>query len=350
MGITAAVARMSVAATLRQNRPVAIDDFVVARNPEEGSSLPFLIRVPVGPQGVVLKVRDTWPRTAKVYCHAAAGWPDEPEIVERVRVRSCVRRGAAIDLVLDRARENRSQIVFTQIRGGREAIFWQTARTAKQARPNVALPTRRSAAGQLSILVDSNERYAWSFSDQQATTERRRLPAGDYGVELDETLVGAVERKSLGDLVSALTTGKLRYVMADLAAVPRAAVVVEERYSAVFRLTRVRPSVVAEGLAELQVRYPTVPIMFTETRALAQEWTYRFLGAALAFAAMNPAAERLESELPVAPALPPRVPTAAEVRAWAKAIGLPVNDKGRIPPELRAAYLDAQRDREDAAG
>ncbi|WP_460825426.1 hypothetical protein [Nostocoides australiense] len=33
-------------------------------------------------------------------------------------------------------------------------------------------------------------------------------------------------------------------------------------------------------LAELQVQFATVPIVFAENRALAQEWTYRFLGAA----------------------------------------------------------------------
>ena len=76
-------------------------------------------------------------------------WPDEPQIVERVPVRSCVRRGASVDLVLDRSRENRSQIVFTRIRGGREAIFWQSARTARQARPNVGVPRARSAGGRL---------------------------------------------------------------------------------------------------------------------------------------------------------------------------------------------------------
>ena len=77
-----------------------------------------------------------------------------------------------------------------------------------------------------------------------------------------------------------MTNGKLRFAMAALAAVPRAAVVVEDRYSAVFKLTRVRPRVVADGIAELQVRYPTVPIVFCETRQLAQEWAYRS-GAAL---------------------------------------------------------------------
>jgi hypothetical protein len=117
--------------------PMARPEFVVARNPDPDSTLPYLIRLPLGDQAVVLKVRDSWPRTAKVFCHAATSWPADPDIVERVPVRSCVRRGAAIDLVLDRGRENRSQIVFTRIRGGREAIFWQTARTAKQARPNL---------------------------------------------------------------------------------------------------------------------------------------------------------------------------------------------------------------------
>ena len=34
-------------------------------------------------------------------------------------------------------------------------------------------------------------------------------------------------------------------------------------------------------LARVQVRYPEIPIVFLETRALAEEWTYRWLGAAL---------------------------------------------------------------------
>ena len=61
------------------------DDFLIARNPEEGTSLPYLLRIPLGPEGVVLKARDTWPRTGKIYCHRAAGWPRDPEIVEAVR-------------------------------------------------------------------------------------------------------------------------------------------------------------------------------------------------------------------------------------------------------------------------
>lgn len=263
-------------------------EFVVAANPEPESRLPYLLWLPLGGDGLVLKSREAWPRTSKVYCHPAEGWPEDADVVERVPVRACTRRGAAVDLVLDRHRENRSQFVFTRIKGGRDAIFWQSARTTKQARPNVRLPKRRAAGhDELTILVDSHERYAYKFADQQVSIERRALTAGDYGVELDGDLVAAVERKSLADLVSVLTAGKLDYVMADLAALPRAAVVVEDRYSQVFRLERVRPGVVAEGLAEAQVRWPNVPIVFCETRGLAQEWTFRFLGAALAEIAAN---------------------------------------------------------------
>lgn len=330
-----------------------MDDFVIARNPEEGTTLPFLVRLPLGRDGVVLKVRDTWPRTQKVYCHPAVEWPAEPDIVERVAVTRCVRRGASIDLVLDRGRENRSMFVFSRARG-REVIFWQSARTAKQARPNVSLPTARASGQVLDIVVDSHERYAWSFAHQQATTTKRALPAGDYAVEHDGVIVAAVERKSLADFVSTLTGGKLSYVMAALASVRHGAVVVEDRYSAVFKLERVRPSIVAEGTAEAQVRFPTVPIIFAETRSLAQEWTFRFFGAALAQAAEAQDAEpmsanRLTLARPLAAVSAARtkplqaswdtrrVP-AATIRTWARSVGLEVADRGRIHADITEAF------------
>jgi hypothetical protein len=259
--------------------------FEVAANPDPDSTLPFLIRLPLPDGELILKARDSWPRTAKVYCHRAEGWPEEPEIIEQIPVRSCRRRGVAIDLVLDRPRENRSQLVFTRIQGGREGIFWQSARTTRQARPGIRVPRRRAAElAHLTILVDTRERYAYRFAQQQASTERRALPAGDYGITHDDQIVAVVERKSLHDLVRRLIDGQLTYALADLATIPRAAVVVEDRYSSLFKLEHSKPGFVTEMLAALTVRYPTVPVHFAETRPLAEEWTYRFLGAALAHA------------------------------------------------------------------
>jgi hypothetical protein len=97
--------------------------------------------------------------------------------------------------------------VVTVLEGGREGIFWQTAKTTRKTRPGMRLPTRRSAAGVLEIVVDTRERYAWKFERQQVTM-----------------------------------------------------------------------------LAAAQVRYPNVPIVLCENRQLAQEWAYRFLGAAVAYA------------------------------------------------------------------
>jgi hypothetical protein len=262
--------------------------FVVARNPDAASRLPFLVRLPLPDGQLVLKAREPWPRTGAVYCHPADGeWPEPPEraeIVEQVPVRSCRRRGTAIDLVLDRPREHRSQLVFTRSRG-REVIFWQSPRTARAARPGVRVPGRRAGGlAELTILVDSRERYPWRFSRQRGVRlVRRALPAGDYAVEdPGGELAAVVERKTLPDLAGSVVDGSLGYLLAELAALPSAAVVVEDRYGGVFKLEHVQPGFVADLLGALAVRYPTVPVLFCDTRALAQEWTYRFLGAALA--------------------------------------------------------------------
>lgn len=256
------------------------EPLLIARNPDPDSSLPFIVRIPLG-AGIVLRTRETWPRTAKVYCHRHdAAWPDDPDIVETIELRSISRRGPAIDIEADRTREARSQFVLTRARG-REMIFWQTARVAKAARPNVVLPTARAGGLEhLEIVVDTRERYAWKFTHQQATTTKRALPLGDYAIEVNGHIVAAVERKTLDDLAGSLSSGTLRGLLSELVSLPHAAVVVEDRYSSIFKLTHIRPAVVADMLAELQVQFATVPIVFAENRALAQEWTYRFLGAA----------------------------------------------------------------------
>jgi hypothetical protein len=321
-------------------------ELVIAGNPDEDSTLPFLLRVPVG-GGLVFRTKGTWPRTGALYCHpvGADEWPAHPQIVERIPLRSCVRRGAAIDIVADRAREQRSQIVFARARG-RDVVFWQSPRTRKQARPDVRVPTARAAGfARLHILVDAHERYPYTFADQQADTSRRGLTCGDYAVlgPDGDQLVAAVERKSLPDLVGSLTSGRLRFALAELAALPRAAVVVEERFSRIFSYDRVRPAVIADGLAELQVRYPAVPIVFCETRKLAQEWTYRYLAAARAWAEDDAAvARRLTGPGPVDPGPPPSIaPTTAQVRAWARSQGLEVPVRGRLRPEVHQAYRAA---------
>ncbi len=377
-------------------------DLLIARNPEPDSTLPYLLRLPLGERGIVLKVRDTWPREKKIYCHRAAEWPADAEVLERHAVRSCTRRGPAIDLVLQRARENRSQVVMAMARG-REMIFWQSPRTTKQARPAVTIPKARAHGQVLDIVIDTAEKYPYRFTAQQTATRRRRLPAGDYAVELDGSVVAGVERKTIEDLAASLVSGKLTFALAELAALPRAAVVVEDRYSRLFKLPYAPGATAPEALAEAQARFPSVPIVFCETRDLAQEWVYRWLGACLAELSAGASTASLEDTFAAGPAEEPgtlpavpaaiaptamlsvtpvpaeavsaavvraaavpvdavsaavvraaAVPVAvmpaaavatavpavraADVRRWAASAGLVVADKGRIPRDVLAAY------------
>ena len=51
--------------------------FVVARNPQADSKLPYLLRLPLE-GGLVLKAREPWPATARVYCHRfEEAWPED---------------------------------------------------------------------------------------------------------------------------------------------------------------------------------------------------------------------------------------------------------------------------------
>src|SRR5207249_4475667 len=82
--------------------------FRVARN----SRLPYLIRLPIE-GGLVLKARETWPRATRVFCSQdVTSWDESTDLIDDVPVLFCRRRGAAIDLVLDRPSLSRSQFVF----------------------------------------------------------------------------------------------------------------------------------------------------------------------------------------------------------------------------------------------
>lgn len=258
-----------------------MDVFVVARNPDENSSLPYLVKLPIE-GGLVLKTRESWPRANRAYCHPADEWPPDAEILEEVPVKLCRRRGSAIDLVLERGANHRSQFVFTRSRG-RDMIFWQTPKVVRKARPGSRIPKRRaSGMSEWTVYVDSRERYPYRFAERPVVTERRALSAGDYAVMVGEAVVASVERKTIENLQADLSSGKLGFAMAELSALPAAAIVVEDRYTSLFKNEHVEPGWLPELVARLQVRYPAVPIVFCDNRKFAEEWTYRFLGAALA--------------------------------------------------------------------
>lgn len=82
-----------------------------------------------------------------------------------------------------------------------------------------------------------------------------------------------------------------------------------------------------------------MPILFCETRALAQEWAYRFLAAALVHAGGSRHVEREASELPSAAAS-----SSGQVRAWGREHEYAVSDRGRISRQVLEAFARRHAD------
>ena len=54
-------------------------------------------------------------------------------------------------------------------------------------------------------------------------------------MQLAGIVVAVVERKTANDLISLTISGRMKFLMAELTDLPRAAVVVEEGYSKIFK-------------------------------------------------------------------------------------------------------------------
>jgi ERCC4 domain len=98
----------------------------------------------------------------------------------------------------------------------------------------------------------------------------------------DGTPLAVVERKSLENLAATLSDGTLAFQTQRLSELPFAAVVVEGRYSALFKLEHVSGAWLADQLSRLEVRYPEVRVVFADSQGLAEDWTHQFLSSAFA--------------------------------------------------------------------
>ena len=118
-------------------------------------------------------------------------------------------------------------------------------------------------------------------------------------------------------------------------------------YSKIFKLAHASGATVAESLAEAQARFPSVPIVFCETRSLAQEWVYRWLGACRREHELRVATARVEDTFAPGHPLPDpgsaparrRPPSDdATIRAWALGQGVEVSARGRVSASVRRAW------------
>jgi len=263
------------------NKTTDNKSFVIAENPRENSSLPYLLSLPLeGSQPIMLATRAPWPADNDLYCHPVDEWPHHPKVVEQCEVNVCRRRGKAIDLILNRRQRRRSIFVWTKNKKGRTLIFWRSASSMKGARPGIRVPQARALRSRLTVAVDTNERYAWRFADHHVRLVERELPAGDYGLFHDSDLIAAIERKKIDDLATASVSGRLTFTLQELAVLPYSAVIVQGRLSDLMEHESVRSGWLLNLVAALQIQFHRVTWMFAETRSIAEDYAYRWLAAA----------------------------------------------------------------------
>jgi hypothetical protein len=115
---------------------------------------------------------------------------------------------------------------------------------------------------------------------------RRKLPVGDYGLEVDGRLVALVERKSLEKFLTDVHEIKgVHQQMSELGSHGHAAFVVEAQYADLGKPGRIGRWPAAHLLrvvGELAALHPSVPVVFPGNRKLANVWTQRFFAAVAA--------------------------------------------------------------------
>lgn len=90
------------------------------------------------------------------------------------------------------------------------------------------------------------------------------------------------------------------------------------------------------GWPNCRSAFPTCRSCSAKLRKLAQEYTYRYLAAALTWFV-----DDADATTVFEPAAAEPEPSSAELRAWAKSVGLPVSDRGRLRPQILQAWRAA---------
>jgi hypothetical protein len=232
-----------------------------------------------------LLVQDAWPAEGKnTFCLRPERHSQPWQCLaakERVPIKALKARGKMLSVILDRTVRKRCEFLFTEKRyksgsGTYEQIFWRTQDYFRQRPASI----RTRSAEKVEVLIDTQERYPYKF----ASSRRERLPAGDYGVAGSSGgMLALVERKTFRDFLHSLSTiNTLHMVLAELAAYPAAALVVEAPFHYFLDQARLGPyglraGTVEQLIMELYTSHPAVHLVFLENRKVAQRWCASFL-------------------------------------------------------------------------
>lgn len=239
-----------------------------------------------GEEVLVLRAQARWPGSGQqVFCLRETETPEVlHEPVEEVVVGHIRRFGRKLSIALERNRHKRCDFLFLKKPykdrpGEYEQIFFRTQKSLRQHKSR----GRTNLFGEhaIEVVVDSAERYPWKFA--RAEVRRSSLPAGDYALIHEDRPVAVVERKTFDNLLGDFGQIQLLHQqLAELAAWPHAAVVIEAQYADFLQPDRTGPWSVtrlARMLAELTTLHAALPIIFAGNRKFANQWTQGFFEA-----------------------------------------------------------------------
>lgn len=257
---------------------------------------PFRIAIEQGGRTLLaVRAASAWPAPgAQIFClREAEEDPGEHLVLEdEVPVAHLARIGPKLAIVLDRPARKRCEFLFLRKPrkngdGTYEQVFLrtETALRAHRSKGRVELPDRAD----MDVVIDLQERYPWRFPE--ARTARRRLAVGDYALVRDERILALAERKSFENLCSDFGAIRaLHHTLSELAAQPRAALVIEAQYGDFLDPARTQPwpaAHTARVLAEISALHPTLPVVFAGNRKLANAWVVRWFTAVAASESAN---------------------------------------------------------------
>lgn len=248
---------------------------------------PFRLSVEQGGRLIfAVRAQALWPGPGQnIFClHEQGADPAELlEVVERVPVSALTRVGRKLTLALDRPQRKRCEFltVLKPKRDGAgtyEQVFFRTESGIRAHRSGGRVELRTAGAA-LSVVIDSAEKYPWTFPGAAVT--RRKLPVGDYALMDGERLVAVVERKSFDNLLGDIgSIQALHHQLADLASNEVAAFVIEAEYGDFLDAARLKghwPAAhLARVLGELSALHPRLPIVYAGNRKMANAWTHQF--------------------------------------------------------------------------
>lgn len=205
------------------------------------------------------------------------------EPVERVPVASLSRVGRKLTVALDRPMRKRCEFLTVEKpradgSGTYEQVFFRTESAIRAHRSGGRVELRGTPVA-LAVVIDSAERYPWTFLN--AVVARRKLAVGDYGLLDGERVAAVVERKSFDNLLTDFgSIQALHHQLADLAAAPASALVIEAQFADFLSPHRLRGrwpvAHMARVLGELSALHPRLPILYAGNRKLANSWTHQY--------------------------------------------------------------------------